>query len=263
MYSKDPCTELNSSEIKHFIKKKKKSQSGFRGCLSFFKLLAFLGIVKRNAKIQQIYQQDKTQVCCKTINKAWLSRGILGLCYYTLIMKSLIKTFYKFRVIKDIWKPWNKGTKWKIELIPVSLFPTEHFRKALSISWNTGKNKDMKTISWSLFFKSSICFSLHLLWLLFPQISHHPVPEWKKVYGSLLLCSTELQRKFYCTFAAFNFPRLFNNSVLLWHKRQARNLRPPFSAPDRTWHYKLDSIWQFGLLFESYQTVPWPRCRKK
>ena len=104
------------------------------------------------------------------------------------------------------------------------------------------EEKNSETISWSLFLKSSICSSLHLLWLAFLQISQHPMQEESKVYWSLLLCSTELHRKFYCRFAASNFPRLFNNSLLLQHKRQARNLRPPFSVPDRTWHYTLTAF---------------------
>lgn len=58
----------------------------------------------------------------------------------------------------------------------------------------------------------------------------------------LWFCSTEPQRRFYCIFAAFGVPRLFNNSVLLQHKTQARNLRPHFSAPDRTWHYTLTAF---------------------
>lgn len=125
-----------------------------------------------------------------------------------------------------------------MDLVSFSLFPTEHFRKALSFSWNTERRRKKL---WN-YFLSSICSSLHLLWLAFLQISRHPAQEESKVYWSLLLCSTELHWRFYCTFAASNFPRLFNNSLLLQHKRQARNLRPHFSAPDRTWHHTLTAF---------------------
>lgn len=123
------------------------------------------------------------------------------------------------------------------------LFLAEHLRNALSFGCHAKeKNKELNTISWNVFLKTSTWFALHLWWLVFLQRSQHPTrsPVWEsKVYWSLSLCSTELQRIFSCTLAAFNLPRLFNNSVLLQHKRQARNLRPQFSALDRTWHYTL------------------------
>lgn len=130
-----------------------------------------------------------------------------------------------------------------MDLVSFSLFPTEHFRKALSFSWNTERRRKKL---WNYFLK----FIFKKLYLFFftsavigiPADKSASAQEESKVYWSPLLCSTELHRRFYCTFAASNFPRLFNDSLLLQHKRQARNLRPHFAASDRTWHHTLTAF---------------------
>ena len=177
------------------------------------------------------------------------------LLHCTLTIKSLIKiTLQVYQ--KDLLKAQKWGRKWKRDLFHSHCSKQNNLEKFWALAETEagrgGGGGNFKTISWNLFlfiyffvflplkliFKK-LCFSLHLVWLAFLQIRQHPMQEETKVYWSLLLCNTELHRKFYCTFAAFNFPRLFNNSVLLWHKRQARNPRLHFSAPDRTWHYTL------------------------
>ena len=212
-----------------------------------------------------IYQQDKTQGRYKTINKARPSQEIAGLCLKSQTMTSLITTPLQVQVTnRPFWKPRNKEENGKWTLFPSHCFQHNILGKLWVLAeTQREEEKNFETISWSLFLKSSICSSLHMLWLAFLQISRHPMQEESKVYRSLLLCSTELHRKFYCTFAASNFPRLFNNSLLLQHKRQARNLKPHFSAPDRTWHYTRQRLTIWLVLWKRSDCTVTRMQRKK
>ena len=127
---------------------------------SYLNFSDFFGKLQRKPRYTMgICQQDKTQGCCKTINKAELSWESWGLCYYALTMKSLIKTPNKFRVIKrPFWKPRNKEENGKQCLFHSHCFQ-QNILETLSFSWNTEKKEDFKAIFWSLFLKALFFFT--------------------------------------------------------------------------------------------------------
>lgn len=115
------------------VKKKVKVAEDVVSPFSFWDLGGWGAASKDTLTLQQ---WDETRGGCKAIHKAWPSQESLGLCSPTLTTQSLMKTPWKFTVIKrPFWKPRNEGENGK-QPVPSSLLPTEHLRKALGISRN-------------------------------------------------------------------------------------------------------------------------------
>ena len=91
-------------------------------------------------------------------------------------MKSLITTPLQVQVTnRPFWKPRNKEENGKGTLFPSHCYQQNILGKLWVLAETLREEeKNFETISWSLFLKSCICSSLHLLWLAFLQISRHP-----------------------------------------------------------------------------------------
>lgn len=110
------------------------------------------------------------------------------------------------------------------------------------------EKNSLETISWSLFLKSSICSSLHLLWLAFLQISQHPMKEESKVYCP----SCYVALNYIGNFIAHLLPPISPDCLTilcLQHKRQHRNLRPlfQFQIEHDITHWQRLTIWPCSL----------------
>lgn len=159
-------------------------------------------------------------------------------------MKSLIKTPLQLGLPQRPLQrsPEKRGKKMENRPCFLLIVSTEHFRKALSFSWNTERRRK-KTLKLFLkfIFKKFYLFFFTSVVIGIPADKSASNEGEQRFIGSSCCLSTELHE--ILLHICLNFPRLFNNS-LYNIKDRPETLRPPFSVQIQTWHY---THWNFSL----------------